>query len=91
MEKSVEIQEVSAVSRGWGLLCTRKQVLQRRLFYALSGFNHDANFVPSLYSDLKEATTCWSPHASHRRVVVRAGIELLQSNFLYGNLNLLDA
>ena len=37
----------------------------KRLFYALSGFNHDANFVPSSSptSDLTAAVTCWSPHA----------------------------
>ena len=37
----------------------------RRLFYALSGFNHDAHFGPSsfVYSDLTASITCWSPHA----------------------------
>ena len=45
-EKPVEIQEVSSFLS----FLTRTQLFARRLFYALSGFNHDAHFGPSSFS-----------------------------------------
>ena len=48
-------------------------------------------FYPVFFSDLTEATTCWSPHISSTGARSEPESNLLQSNFLYGNLNLLDA